>query len=291
MPTDLVYLNGTIVPRSQARVAVEDRGFLFGDGVYEVLRVVEGRFFAKDFHNRRLDRSLSGIHIEMPASQSASHLSEIAAELLEKNGLLKGEATVYIQVTRGVATRGHAYPSPPVPPTVYISTVAFKPMTDLQQSGTSAVTHPDLRWGRCDLKTLNLLPNVMAAQLAAEKGATEAILIRDGQITEGSKTNVFGVVGGALRTHPCDNRILPGITRAVLESLAAELKLDIEERAIRTDEIPALREMFLSGTTTDVMPIVSLDGKRVGDGAPGPVTRRLQKVLAESLHSSASFTD
>jgi D-alanine transaminase len=291
MNRDLVFLNGSILPRSEARVSVEDRGFLFGDGVYEVLRVVRGRLFAKDFHNRRLERSLAGIQISLPSGQSVSALTGIAADLLKENGLLDGEATVYMQVTRGVATRGHAYPSPPVPPSVYISTVSFKPMVELQETGTSAVTHPDLRWGRCDLKTLNLLPNVMAAQYAAEKGATEAIFIREGQITEGSKTNVFGVVRGALRTHPCNSHILPGITRSVLESLAAELKVDIEETPIRESEIPELKEMFLSGTTTDVMPIVKLDGRPVGDGKPGPVTRRLQKILTENIYSSAAIGD
>ena len=291
MPADLVYLNGKILPRSEARVSVEDRGFSFGDGVYEVLRVVEGRLFAADFHNRRLERSLDGIRIQLPSGQTVEGLTAIASELLKENQLLKGEATIYIQVTRGTATRAHAFPTTPITPTIYISAIPFKPMTALQQTGTSAVTHPDLRWGRCDLKTVNLLPNVLAAQFAAEKGATEAILIRDGEITEGSKTNVFGVVGGSLRTHPSDTHILPGITRSVLENLAAELKVEIDRTPIREAEIPQLREMFLTGTTTDVLPIVTLDGKAIGDGKPGPITRRLQKTLTESIYSSAPVRD
>ena len=291
MASDLVYLNGKILPRGEARVPVEERAFVFGDGVYEVLRVVQGRLFAEDFHNERLERSLAGIRIELPSGQQMSDLTRIAADLLKDNKLLTGEATIYIQVSRGIAPRAHAFPSPPVPASVYISTAGFKPMTELQQSGTAAVTHPDLRWSRCDLKTLNLLPNVLAAQYAVEKGATEAVLIRDGSITEGSKTNVFGVIGGALRTHPCNSHILPGITRSVLESLAGELKIEIDQTPIRKDEIPRLEEMFLSGTTTDVMPIVTLDGRPVGAGKPGPITRRLQKILGESLYSSAPARD
>jgi D-alanine transaminase len=284
---DLVYLNGSILPRAEARVSVEDRGFLFGDGVYEVLRAVRGRLFAESFHNERLDRSLKGIRITLPEPLSARSLVQIASDLLRENGLTDGEATVYMQVTRGVATRSHAYPSPPVMPSIYISVVSFKPMVELKKTGTAAVTQPDIRWGRCDLKTLNLLPNVMAAQYAAEQGAFESVLIRDGHITEGSRTNVFGVVGGALRTHPCNSLILPGITRSVVESLCAELKIELDQTPIATEEIPRLREMFLSGTTTDVMPIVKLDGRPVGDGKPGELTRRLQKILSDAIYSGA----
>lgn len=291
MAPDLVYLNGKILPRSEAKVSVEDRGFVFGDGVYEVLRAVRGRLFAADFHHRRLKRSLEGIRIELPPSQPVSAFTDIAAELLTENHLLDGEATVYIQVTRGVSTRAHIFPSPAVSPTIYVSTAPFQPMVALQRSGTSAVTHPDLRWARCDFKTINLLPNILAAQFAAEQGAFEAILIRDGHITEGSRTNVFAVIGGSLRTHPCNSEILPGITRAVLESLAAELSVDIEQTPIEKDEIPQLRELFLSGTTTDVLPIVSLDGRPVGDGKPGQITRRLQKILTENIYSSAPIGD
>ncbi len=283
MTRDLIYLDGNFTPRTEARVSVEDRGFLFGDGVYEVIRVVRGRLFAADFHNERLERSLKGIDIALP--HPVARLTEVASQLLRDNGLLDGEATVYMQVTRGVATRSHAYPTAAVSPTVYVSAAAFKPMTEFQKTGALAITQPDLRWGRCDLKTINLLPNVMAAQQAVAKGAFESVLIRDGRITEGSRTNVFGVVGNSLRTHPCNTRILPGITRAVVEKLCAELKIDIDETPIRIDEIPSLREMFLSGTTTDVMPIVKLDGRPVGSGKPGEITLRLQKVLDDEIYA------
>jgi D-alanine transaminase len=285
-PTDVVYVNGSFLSRADARVSVEDRGFVFGDGVYEVLRAINGRLFATRFHNERLKRSLDGVRISLEKSDSPDRFVEIGKQLLKENQLLKGEATLYMQVTRGVATRAHNFPSPEVPPTIYISVARFAPYTDLAQTGASAISHPDLRWGRCDLKTLNLLPNVLASQVAKERGAFEAMLIRDGVVTEGTKTNFFGVVDGALRTHPCDSHILPGITRSVLRELAREVSIDLDETPITVDEIPRLSELFLTGTTTDVMPIVKLDDKPVGKGKPGELTRKLQRVLAESLASA-----
>lgn len=284
-PKDIVYVNGSFVPRADARVSVEDRGFVFGDGVYEVLRAINGRLFATRFHNDRLRRSLEGIRISLHGEDSPERFAEIGKQLLRENGLLAGEATVYMQVTRGATTRVHNFPPPGIAPTIYISVARFKPYSELAQAGASVISHPDLRWGRCDLKTLNLLPNVLASQAAKEKGAFEAMLIRDGVVTEGAKTNFFGVVDGSLRTHPCDNHILPGITRSVLRDLAAELSIDVDETPITVDEIPRLTELFLTGTTTDVMPVVSLDGRPVGAGKPGELTRRLQRVLAESLAS------
>src|SRR6185503_6721178 len=282
---DIVYLNGSFVPRADARVSVDDRGFVFGDGVYEVLRAINGRLFATRFHNDRLRRSLDGIRISLRGSDTPERFVEIGKQLLKENGLLQGEATIYMQVTRGAATRVHTFPAADVAPTVYISVARFTPYRNLSASGESAISHPDLRWGRCDLKTLNLLPNVLASQAAKEKGAFEAMLIRDGVVTEGAKTNFFGVVQGALRTHPCDSHILPGITRSVLRDLAREVNVDLEETPIRVEEIPRLSELFLTGTTTDVMPVVTLDGQPVGKGKPGELTRKLQKVLAESLAS------
>ena len=285
MTKDVVYVNGKFVPRSEAVVSVEDRGFVFGDGVYEVVRAIRGRLFATRFHNERLERSLAGIRIELEGQDSPARFVEIGRELLRENSLLDGEATLYIQVTRGATTRAHHFPPANTPPTVYISVARFTPSRELAERGAAVITHPDLRWGRCDLKTLNLLPNVLAAQAAKEQGAFEAMLIRDGVVTEGAKTNFFGVVDGTLRTHPCDSHILPGITRSVLRDLAAEIGIDVDETPIAEDEIPGISELFLTGTTTDVMPVVQLDGRFVGDGKPGELTTKLQRVLAESLAS------
>ncbi len=283
--TDIVYVNGSFLPRAEARVSVEDRGFVFGDGVYEVLRAINGRLFATRFHNQRFERSLDGVRMTLERDDSPARFVEIGKQLLKENKLLQGQATLYIQVTRGATTRAHNFPPPETTPTVYISVARFKPYADLAESGASSITHPDLRWGRCDLKTLNLLPNVLASQTAKERGAFEPMLIRDGVVTEGAKTNFFGVVNGSLRTHPSDNHILPGITRSVLRDLARELGIELDETPIKVSEIPKLSELFLTGTTTDVMPIVKLDDKPVGKGKPGELTRRLQRVLAESLAS------
>jgi D-alanine transaminase len=282
---DIVYVNGSFVPRSEARISVEDRGFVFGDGVYEVLRIINGRPFAATFHNARLARSLEGVRISLAAADSPASFLEIGKQLLKENGLLQGEATMYMQITRGATTRAHNFPPAGTPPTIYISVARFTPYSEQAKNGAPAITHPDLRWGRCDLKTLNLLPNVLASQVAKERGAFEAMLIRDGVVTEGTKTNFFGVVDGSLRTHPSDNHILPGITRSVLHDLARSVNIAVDESPIRSSEIPKLTELFLTGTTTDVMPIVSLDDKPVGKGKPGELTLKLQRVLAESLAS------
>lgn len=282
---DIVYVNGSFLPRSEARVSVEDRGFVFGDGVYEVLRVINGRLFATRFHNQRLERSLEGVRIALKSGDSPASLVEIGKQLLKENNLLQGEATLYMQVTRGATTRAHNFPPPDIIPTVYVSVARFTPYADLAQSGAPAITQPDLRWARCDLKTLNLLPNVLASQTAKERGAFEAMLIRDGVVTEGTKTNFFGVVNGSLRTHPSDSHILPGITRSVLRDLARDLGIELDETPIKASEIPKLSELFLTGTTTDVMPVVKLDDKPIGKGKPGELTRKLQRVLAESLAS------
>ncbi|MEX2111532.1 MAG: D-amino-acid transaminase [Gemmatimonadaceae bacterium] len=285
MKKDIVYVNGKFVPRAKAVVSVEDRGFVFGDGVYEVLRAISGRLFATRFHNERLLKSLDGVRINLGEGGSPAKFVEIGRELLRENELLEGEATLYMQVTRGTTTRAHHFPPADVAPTIYISAARFKPYADLAETGAAVITQPDLRWARCDLKTINLLPNVLAAQAAKEKGAFEAMLIRDGVVTEGSRTNFFGVVDGTLRTHPCDSHILPGITRSVLRDLAADLRIELDETPITVDEIPGLTELFLTGTTTDVMPVVQLDGRFVGDGKPGELTRKLQRVLSESLSS------
>jgi len=284
-PKDIVYVNGSFVPRAEARVSVEDRGFVFGDGVYEVLRAINGRLFAPRFHNERLKRSLDGLRISLRGADTPERFVEIGRQLLKDNDLLQGEATLYMQVTRGAATRVHNFPPDDVAPTVYISVARFTPYSDFARDGAPVISCPDLRWGRCDLKTLNLIPNVLASQTAKERGAFEAMLIRDGVITEGAKTNFFGVVDGSLRTHPCDTHILPGITRTVLRDLARELGIEFAETPIKAKEIPRLSELFLTGTTTDVMPVVTLDENPIGKGKPGELTRRLQRVLAESMAS------
>ena len=274
-----VYLNGEYLPRSEARVSVDDRGFLFGDGVYEVTRAVGGRLFEEEAHWRRLEWGLGQLAIQPPEGFGREAVRDISERLLRDNGLMDGEASVYVQVTRGAAPRTHGFPPPGTPPTVYLAASALRVPWELRAQGVKVVTHPDLRWARCDIKTVNLLPNVLAKQRALEAGAWEALLVRDGVVTEGASTTVFAVMEGELYTHPKDTRILPGVTRDVVLALAREQGLRVHEVAPRVEERQRWDELFLTGTTTDVQPVVSVDGAPVGEGRPGPVARALQAAL------------
>ncbi len=276
-----VWLNGTFVPAEDARVSVDDRGFLFGDGAYEVIRSVRGAMFEADRHLHRLDRTLEGLGIAFGGSME---LKPVAERLLDDNRLRHGEATVYLQVTRGAAwPRTHHFPPADTPPTVYVSVAPFIPFEDLRRRGAAVVTVPDLRWARCDLKTVNLLPNTMAKQRAVDAGAAEAVFVRDGVVLEGASTNFVGVSGGGLVTHPATEAILAGVTREVVLEIARERRLRVDERPVRLEELEGLDECFLCSTTMDVMPVTRVDGRPVGDGAPGAVARMLHGVLRERL--------
>ena len=277
--SDLVYLGGTMVPRKSAAVSIDDRGFLFGDAVYEVVRVVRGRFIEAERHLRRLARSLHQVSIPDPGLD----LLAVSADLLRRNGLGNAEATVYAQVSRGAAMRQHAFPPPGTAPTVLVTVSAFSPRSELLTNGAVAITLPDLRWSRCDIKSVNLLPNVLAAQRAAEAGAFEAILLRDGVLTEATRSNVLVVAGGVVRTHPTGPFILPGVTREVVLELAGEGGVAVREEAVGADDLNAADEVILTGTTADVMPVVKIDGRPVGAGLPGPMARRFGAMLAERI--------
>ena len=279
-----VYLNGKFVPRAEAMIPVEDRGFIFGDGIYEVVRVIEGRIFAWDAHAARMANGLAGVRIDPTGADSAT-LRGVCERLVKENGLTTGEATVYLQVTRGAAPRTHHFPPAGTPTTVYASAAVFKPNLAMRTNGAKGITVPDIRWARCDLKTVNLLGPVLARQAAQEGGAYEAILHRDGMVTEGAATNAFMVVGGVLRTYPLSNYILPGITRAVLLEIIRELGLKLDEQPVAVRELPFVDELFVCGTTTDVQAIVTLDEKPVADGKPGPITVRLREALASRLNA------
>ena len=274
----LVYLNGEYLPRERAVVSVDDRGFLFGDGVYEVTRAVQGRQFEPERHVQRLRRGLAGLDLRWPFAHEREPV-EIGDRLLQENGLLDGEATIYLQVTRGAAPRTHQFPPAATVPTVYLLARAFTPPHALRARGASGITHPDLRWARCDLKTVNLLPNVLAKQAATAADAFESILIRDGVVTEGANTNVWAVHDGVARTHPTTHAILGGVTRDVVLGLAAAAGIPVQDEPLRADDLWTADELFVTGTTTDVMPIVRLDGRPIGAGTPGPVARALHEAL------------
>jgi D-alanine transaminase len=283
MPS-IVFLNGSFLPRDEARLSVDERGFFFGDGVYEVTRAVGGRLFEPERHQRRLERGLRELRID--PGISLDELFDLHGRLLQENGFDQGEAYVYLQITRGAAPRTHHFPPAGTPATVFLSATAFSPPNEARARGVAAVTYPDYRWSRCDLKTVNLLPAVMAKQNAVDHNAFESVFVRNGVITEGSHTNVVGVIGGEIRTYPNSNYILPGVTRDVVLEIARELEFRVNETPIFMHEVPALEELFLTGTTSDVMPIVTLDGQTVGTGKPGPIATALYDALAARLAES-----
>jgi D-alanine transaminase len=276
----LVYLNGEYVPLEEACVSVEDRGFLFADGVYEVIRVYAGQPYELDEHLERMTRGIAALEIEY---HDIAEIERVARQLLEMNAV-SGAGAIYVQVTRGAAPRKHAFPPQGTAPTVYVAAKPYTPHpAAVWEDGVDAITAPDNRWARCDIKSISLLPNILANQAAKAAGTFEAILIRDGVITEGSHSNVWGVRGGRLITHPASNYILAGMTRAAVFRLARELDLDAVEGVIPASEIHDMDEIFLTGTTTEIMPVVRLDGREIVDGEPGPVTRRLMDAFNAAL--------
>lgn len=277
----LIYLNGQILPKSQAHIQIEDRGMLFADGVYEVTRYYHGRPFALDWHMARFRRSLAEIRLPEPAD--LAQLPQITDHLLKQNRT--PEASVYWQITRGISSpRQHPFPTP-AQPSVLVLPYPVKPVGPGQPIATlTAACVADLRWHRCDIKTLMLLGNTLAKNQAIAQGADEAILHRGQAITEGSATNVYVVRQGIVRTHPNDGHILPGVTRHVIMQLAAELGISIVQQPAHLDELWLADEVFITGTTTQVASIVQIDGRPVGSGRPGPVAERLhQAILARIM--------
>lgn len=287
----LAYLNGKVLARSSATVSVEDRGFIFGDGVYEVWRVVNGRLFETERHLARLTFGLRELRIAQPDVLTIGGIEQIADQLLRESGFAEGEATFYVQVTRGAAPRAHQFPAATIAPTVYATVNRFNPPEELRGRGATAITIPDVRWMRCDIKTIQLLPNVLAKQAAVERGAIDALMIRDGVVTEGSHANVITVLDGTVRTHPTNHLILPGITRAIVLDLARGFGIPVSEKPFTESDIARLDELFLAGTTTDVMPIVRVNDRPVANGSPGPITMRLLKAFRAYLDASCAAAD
>jgi len=274
-----VYLNGQFLPYEQAAIPVEDRAFLLADGIYEVIRVYRGRPFCMEEHLKRLQRSARAIRLPEP---DLDELRQVAAKLIALNGLT--EATIYIQISRGAySPRTHAFPAEPVRPTVLVIAREFTGHPELNRRGVKAITVPDQRWARCDIKSVALLPNVLAKQQAAEAGAYEAIFVRDGIAIEGSSSNLFAVLDGEIRTYPACNYILRGITRDVVLGLARELGYSVREEGIPVEDLSRCSEVWITSTTSEVMPIVEIDGRPVGDGRPGPVALALYRAYAERV--------
>lgn len=279
----IVYLNGSYLEQDNAKISVNDRGFLFGDGIYEVIRVVEGSYVLAQEHLDRMDEGLEAIGIDMDSSIRNKMLT-IGQELIRKNNLEKGQSSVYIQVTRGAASaRSHTFPDPAVSPTVYLSAGSFTPHRQLHKDGVPVITVPDVRWSRCNLKTVNLLPNTLAKQRAKDAGVNSAIMIRDGVITESPNANIFGVKDGVLYTYPATHQILNGITRQAVLKIADQLDIPVILEPIPEHKLFDQDELFFSGTTTDIQPITVVDGKKIGNGKPGNVVRRIQEAYEDLL--------
>lgn len=275
---DIGFVNGRFLPLAKARVSVEDRGFQFGDGVYEVIRTYRGQPFQLDAHLARLERSAKAI--ELPLPWNLQQWALYVREGIARSGY--PESKVYLQLTRGVAPRDHAFPSS-VKPTAVMTVREMKPVDPaLQASGVAVMTMDDWRWGRCDIKSVNLLPNVMARQKAKQAGAFEAVFIRNGQVTEGAVSNVMIVKAGRVLTVPEGEFILSGVTRTLVLELARKEGLPVEERFITLDELRHADEIFLTGTTVEVLPVIRVDGQAIGPGGsgkPGPVTQKLQAAF------------
>jgi len=264
------WINGSFMDLAEAKISIEDRGFLLGDGVYEVIRVYNGRPFYLDAHLLRFEKSASAIRIDLPCD--TGQISETVSTLVEKSGWLDGY--IYMQLTRGSAKRDHLFP-PSVRPALVMYGRELDPVPAIDAvEPREAITLPDERWLNCNIKSTNLLPNLLARQQAAEAGAVEAIFFRpEGIVTEGTRSNVFAVIDGTVRTHPATNLILPGITREIVLDILQELAVPVSETAFGLQELKAAEEVWLTSTTMEVNPLKSVDGAQPAAPAPGPVCR------------------
>ncbi|MDP3482049.1 MAG: D-amino acid aminotransferase [Sulfuricella sp.] len=273
----MIYLNGRFMPIEEACVPVLDRGFIFGDGVYEVIPVYSRRPFRLREHLKRLQHSLDGIRLSNPLSEE--EWERLIGELVARNP--DEDQSIYLHVTRGVAKRDHAFPSGVAPTVFMMSNPLVTSTPELVESGVAVVSAADNRWLRCDIKAISLLPNVLLRQLAVDAGAAETLLLRDGFLTEGAASNIFVVRDGVLLAPPKDNLMLPGITYDVILELAAAASLKIEVRRISEHEVRTAQELWLTSSTKEVLAITHLDGQPVADGKPGPLFRQMYRLYQD----------
>lgn len=280
---ETVYLNGRFVPLEQAMVPIDDRGYQFADGIYEVIRVYGGRPFLMERHLDRLERSAAEIELPRPPREE---LEAAAAELLRRNGL--SDAAIYIQITRGAIARQHLPPAGLRPQLVMTARPVPAPGPEQRRRGIAVITLPDDRWLHCNVKSVGLLPNVLGKLKASRAGCADAIYVRDGVVTESTSSNVCAVFDGELWTHPANHLILHGITRGAVLELARAAGIRVREEAFRAERLGEAEELVLTSTILEVMPITQVDGRPVGSGVPGPVARRLQEAFeAWALHGKA----
>ena len=275
--SEIAFVNGRFLPLADATVSIEDRGFQFGDGIYEVIRTYNGRPFELEAHLARLDRSAQALDLRQPYSRQ--QWKHFVLEAIQQAAF--PEAKIYVQITRGVAPRDHAYHDD-LAPTVVMTVREFRPLSpSVRAAGVEAITIEDIRWGRCDIKSVNLLANVLARQQAKHAQVFETILIKDGQVTEGAVSNVVLVRDGTLITAPEGPLILSGVTRAMVLRIARQQKLHVREQYCSQADLYGASEVFLTGTTVEVLGVARIDGKPIGDSKPGPVTQRLATQFLE----------
>jgi len=272
------YLNGHFDELERLHLSPLDRGFLFADGVYEVWMCYEGRRFADEQHWQRLATSLAGICLSFPDLQGCRTILD---QLIERNAHHQGTAGIYLQITRGVAPRKHAFPETTTP-TLFAYSFPFQRPREALASGVSVRLVPEMRWARCDIKSIALLGNVLAKEQAKERGAFEAVFVRDGRVVEGTHSNLFAVRSGVLFTHPLGPYILGGITRAQVLQLARSAGMETREQALTVEELFQAEEVFLTGTTTELMPVIQVEDRSISDGRPGAITRKLQRLFWQS---------
>ncbi len=273
------FMDGKFCAHEEVKVSVDDRGYYFGDGVYEVIKVYRGELFTHEEHLERLFQSASKIKLSLP--YTIGQFVEIANELIKSNAIEDGH--IYMQVTRGVSKRIHNFPEPDVMPTVVAYAVSNPRPLSALQNGVALKSVEDIRWLRCDIKSLNLLGNVLAKQEAHDANCAEALLHRTGTVTEGSSSNMFGFKNGKLHTHPATNLILNGITRQVVLRLCHDLGIQVVEEAFTLEEALVMDEFFLTSTTAEVTPVISIDGSPIGLGKPGELTTKLQEAFAMQI--------
>lgn len=278
--SETVYLNGELIQAVEAKLSPNDRGFIFADGVYEVIKYYNGKPFRYEEHIKRLERSLSEISIGF---STLDKYKEIFQKLLALNNMDKKHAGVYLQITRGVNQRVHFFPKN-IQPTEYAFAFELPSFTEKLKSGIKAITQEDIRWLRCDIKSVSLLPNTMLFNQAVEKGAGEGILIRNGKVTEATHSSVLGVKNGKVITHPVSNLVLPGITRKVVLEICAENSIPVEERAILENELFELDEIIIAGTGSEITPVIQVNDISIGNKKPGEITRLIQKKFFEMVY-------
>ena len=275
--SETVFLNGQFILSTEAKISPNDRGFIFADGVYEVIKYYNGKPFRYNDHVERLKRSLFELNIEY---QDIKKLQSIFSELLEINKLSDLHAGVYVQITRGVHKRIHHFPDN-ILSTIYAYTFELPSQTEKLQKGIKVVTHEDIRWQRCDIKSISLLPNTMMYNQAVEKGAGECVLIRDGFVTEATHSSVLGVKNGVVITRPLSNLILPGITRKVVLEICRDNNISVEERKFTLEEMLGFDELIIAGTGSEITPAVEVDSYKIGNKKPGDITRFIQEKFFE----------